>query len=351
MDYGGLRVMPPRSDDWAGIVGVFVAGIIWSRRHGLAAVAQVMSLGFLLGGISFASVPMIRYLVRYPGHPWRYPEGVPEAFAHFQSANWHSILEQSHGFGHGLAIAVAMAVLWRRQPFDAREARVGGWTVGFAVWFAWFMIGFLNLHKLVETWVENKAVAPTLKAPLLGFIEASPLAWFNVVWWTAAAACAILLVVHGRRRLEIVPATWIGKGQLIYVVFLWMVVVGNLSRAIPGFSSGRMVTEWVIFMNASLATVLIVLLPGRRAESEEFATANLRQGAGNQGERPFTLAALLGTWIVGLAAASLLMCGYGYATLAMYQPYLEGKPTANHRRFGPDAKWRIDPILKHGEHP
>jgi hypothetical protein len=38
-------------------------------------------------------------------------------------------------------------------------------------------------------------------------------------------------------------------------------------------------------------------------------------------------------------------------TLAIYQSHLAGKPWANHRRFGPDAKWRIDPILKHGEHP
>ena len=205
MDYGGLRLMPPRSDDWAGIVGVFIAGLIWSRRHGLAPVSHVMSLGFILGGISFATVPMIRYLVRYPGHPWRFPDGVPETFAHFQSANWHSILEQSHGFGHGLAIAIAMAMLWRRQPYDAREAHVGGWTVAFSVFFAWFVIGFLNLHKLVETWVENGAVPPTLKAPLLGFIEASPLTWFCIVWWTAAAVCAVLLLLHQRRRLEIVP--------------------------------------------------------------------------------------------------------------------------------------------------
>ena len=45
------------------------------------------------------------------------------------------------------------------------------------------------------------------------------------------------------------------------------------------------------------------------------------------------------------------MSVYGYLTLAMYQQHLEGKPWANHRRFGPEAKWRISPILKHGEHP
>jgi hypothetical protein len=348
MEYGGLRVMPPRSDDWAGILGVFIAGIIWSRRYALPAVAHVMTLGFLLGGISFATVPMIRYFLRYPGHPWRHPEGVPESLAHFQSANWHSVLEQMHGFGHGLAIAIAMAWLWRRQPYDAREGRVGGWTVGFSVFFAWFVIGFLNLHKLVETWVAVGAVPPMLKAPFFGFIELPPLVWFNIVWWTAAAACGLLLMVHWRRPLEIVPASWTGKGQLIYVVFLWLVVIGNLCRAIPGFSNGRMVTEWVLFMNASLATLLIVALPGRQAS----ATRDGRRAEDRVPDPPTPAwPSLAKTWLSGLVAAAIVLGAYGYTTLAMYQHHLEGKPWANHRRFGPEAKWRIDPILKQGEHP
>jgi hypothetical protein len=366
MDYGGLRVMPPRSDDWAGIVGVFVAGLIWSRRHGLAPIAHVMSFGFILGGIAFATVPMIRYFLRYPGHPWRYPEGVPEAFAHYQSANWHSILEQMHGFGHGLAIAVAMALLWRRQPDEPRATRVGGlahfaesaqqnvpvplgrnnaatsWTVAFSVWFVWFAIGFLNLHKLVETWVTNGAVPPTLKAPLLGFIEATPLVWFNVVWWTAAAVCALLLIAHRRQPLDIVPTSWTGKGQLIFVVFLWLMVVGNVNRAIPGFSNGRMVTEWILFMNASLATLLILLLPNRLRP----LTPDTRHPTPAPAWPSLTK-----TWLCGLTAAAVLICLYGYLTLAIYQPHLAGKPWANHRRFGPEAKWRIEPILKQGKHP
>lgn len=343
MDYGGLRVMPPRSDDWAGILGVFIAVLIWSRRHGLAPISHVMSVGFILGGISFASVPMVRFLVRYPGHPWRFPEGVPQAFAHYQSANWHSILEQMDGFGFGLAIAIAMAMLWRRQSYDAREGRVGGWIVAFSVFFAWFVIGFLNLHKLVETWVGNGAVPPTLKAPLLGFIELSPLAWFCIVWWTAASVGGVLLLMHQRRRLDIVPETWTGKGQLLYVLFLWLMVIGNLARAIPGFSNGRMVTEWVVFMNASLATLLIVALPRKMQQD-----TNDDSGAARH-ERPWP--SLAKTWLRGLAAATILMSVYGYLTLAMYQQHLEGKPWANHRRFGPDAKWRISPILKHGGHP
>ncbi|MFO0788005.1 MAG: hypothetical protein U0805_01010 [Pirellulales bacterium] len=344
MDYGGFRLMPPRSDDWAGIVGVFLAALIWSRRYGVPAIANVASLGFLLGGLSFATVPALRFILRYPGNPWRFPQGVPEPFAHYQSANWHSILEQSHGFGHGLAIAIAMAMLWRRQAYDAREGRVGNhWTVAFSVFFVWCIVGFLNMYKLVETWVEKKAVPATLKAPLLGFIEAPAEFWFCLVWWTAAAVCGWLLLAHRRRRFEIVPTTWTGKAQLIYVVFLALVVVGNLSRAIPGFTNGRMVTEWAIFMNASLATLLIMVLPGPNTFDSSAATSAATESR--------LWPSLLKTWGIGLVAVSVLLCVYGWMTLALYQHDLEGKPWANHRRFGPDAKWRIEPILKNGEHP
>ena len=112
-----------------------------------------------------------------------------------------------------------------------------------------------------------------------------------------------------------------------------------------------MVTEWVLFMNASLATLLIVATARREqgARSREFThhlTPDTRHLTPS-----FAWPSLAKTWLLGLAAASVLMCAYGYLTLAIYQPHLEGKPWANHRRFGPEAKWRIDPILKHGEHP
>ncbi len=338
MDYGGFRVMPPRSDDWAGILGVFVAAILWFRSHQLVSVAQVMTRGFILGGISFATVPLVRYFLMYPGHPWRFDGAAPEEWAHYHSANWHSILEQLHGFGHGMAIAVAMAMLWRRQPIEEHQENDSRWTIGFSAVFVLFGFGFLNLHKLVHTWIENKSVPESLKAPFFASIEYSPNTWFRVVWYSATAVGAILILVHLRRRLDIIPASWIGKGQLLYVLFLWLVVIGNLMRAIPGFGDGRMVTEWVLFMNACVATLLVVLLP--RPSASEPVAQNCLQWP--------TLSA---TWARGLIVTSVLMAAYGFMTLTMYQEHLEGKPWANHKRFGPDAVWRIKPILKHGKHP
>ncbi len=231
-----------------------------------------------------------------------------------------------------------MAMLWRRQPIESSETNDRRWTHGFAAAFVLFGIGFLNLHKLVFTWVEKQSIPVTLKAPFFESIEASPHVWFRVVWWSATAVAAILLLLHLRRRIEMIPASWVGKGQLLYLLFLWLMVIGNLMRAIPGFTAGRMVTEWALFMNACLVTLLVLAIP--------------RQSLGDQTwikNPPWP--SLAGIWLRGLAVVSLLMGVYGFTTLAMYQEHLEGKPWANHRRFGPDAVWRTKPILKHGDHP
>ena len=146
------------------------------------------------------------------------------------------------------------------------------------------------------------------------------------------------MIVHQKRRLEIVPPSWTGKGQLIYVLFVWLMVIGNLQRAIPGFTNNRMVTEWVLFMDACVATVLIGVLPGPARDAKVWETV-------------LKWPSLATTWIKGIALGSVLMCVFGFVTLKLYQPVIEGKPWANHRRFGADATWRIKPILKHGKHP
>ncbi len=111
-NYGGFRLTPPRSDDWAGITGVFIGTCVYALRRGMGPVAYAGALNFVLGGISFASMHIFRTLILIPGHPdlnWA-TGGTPPAWKHYQSTNWHSFLEQSQGFGFG----VITASPWRR---------------------------------------------------------------------------------------------------------------------------------------------------------------------------------------------------------------------------------------------
>jgi hypothetical protein len=347
MDYGGFRLMPPRSDDWAGITGVFIAVIIYSLRKGWGPVACGASVSALIGGILFATMQLIRSLLIVPGHPWRTPGGTPPEWAHYQSANWHSVLEQSQGFGLGIAFAITGALLWPRITPHAGEPRVRRWTEAFAVAFVLLFMTYANIYKNVREWTggQTKVVPEQMKPPLIGdFLPAraldlfSALTWFNLAWLAVSTAMILLMIVHLRgRRVDMLPDSWLGRGQLMYVLLLWVMVIGNFERALPNFHENRLITEWVIMVNASLATFLLGYLP----TSPVFVPVTEPRRYGPLLRR---------TWAIGLAAAIVLMTLYTGIVRGVYGETTVFAPEHSHKRFGPEAHWRIKPILKEGRH-
>jgi hypothetical protein len=131
-------------------------------------------------------------------------------------------------------------------------------------------------------------------------------------------------VWHLRCRLAVVPESPLGQGQLLYVVFLWWVVIGNLMRAIPPFQEHRLITEGVIHLNAVVCSVLVLLWP-RPADLPDERPS---------GPSPWSLyrvaAGGLGALLVSVAVASVgtrLIHGDAFVGHADY-----------HTRFGPDAR-------------
>jgi len=332
---GGFRLTPPRSDDWAGITGVFVAGGLYCLRHKLGGVAFAGSVTGLIGGFFFIFAPFLRALLRMPGHPLR-SQGASEAWTHYQSANWHSIMEQMHGFGHGVGLAVALGLLAGMiHPHDDSGKRRRGVEIA-AIAFVLFFVTLMNVFKNVRVWTET-TVPETMKAPLFGCIEWSAGAWFLVTWGVLSGCIIALMIIHLRHPLPIVPASWRVRGQILYLAFLWIMVIANFERALVGFHENRLVTEWVIIINAALATFLIVSMP--------------RPAAPVQAVAPASYAALLlhvwCCWLPAIAGAIIVMAVV--ARLLYGAVPLEG-PGLNHKRWGDEAQWRIKPILKQGKH-
>ena len=264
--YGGLRLTPPRSDDWAGVLGVFLGVSIYARRNKMAPVAYAGALNFVLGGIAFPLMHLFRSLILIPGHPdlnWA-SGGIPPEWRHYQSANWHSFLEQSQGFAFGVVTCLTFASLWPKLKRVSDEPPVRRWTDAFAVSFVVLFMTYLNVVKNVPEWTkkEHPLVPAVMKAPLLKWVELSAETWFNLAWCAISLAFVALLIVHLRRRLAIVPASWLGRGQIVYVLLLWIMVVANFERSLNGFSEQRLLTEWLILINASIATFLAIALPG-----------------------------------------------------------------------------------------
>ncbi|MBI2432533.1 MAG: hypothetical protein HYV26_06660 [Candidatus Hydrogenedentes bacterium] len=72
----GLRLTPPRSDDWAGILGVFLGTNIWLIRNKLLPVAWAAWVSGILGGLAFAGAACLKLVMVYVGNPNRPQIGI-----------------------------------------------------------------------------------------------------------------------------------------------------------------------------------------------------------------------------------------------------------------------------------
>jgi hypothetical protein len=244
---------------------------------------------------------------------------------------------------YGLGIVVAMAMLARRAaPLDDRPG-VRRWTKVFSAVFILNVLVYVNLVKNVEVWTDPdqstgfRAVPELMKPPLVDIGPFSTYAWFSLIFLLITLATITLLAVHLRRPLAVVPPTWLGKGQLVYLIFLWAMVIGNFERALVGFNQRRLGTEGTIFVNALIAMLLLLCFPRQREPMPELAS------------KPHYGRLTTGFAVVGLAAMLLGTALFTTAVHRVYGDRHDGWGGWN-VRLGPDADWRMHPILKSQQH-
>ncbi len=303
----GFRMTPPRGDNWSGCLGMFAGLMVYCWRTRLPDVALAAIVTGTLGGIGFASAVMFKLV---------------EVTSGLQT-NWHSIYEQTAGLFNGLALAAAMAIVARRAPRLSDDPPARRWTEVYAVAFVLLGISYLNLRKNPGTWIKEGGMARMLYG-------LPPATWFDLAYAALGVAILVPLVRHLRRPIPVVPTTWVGKGLLLYIVFLWWMVVGNFERALVGFAEQRLVTEGVIQLNACVCTLLVLLGAGSRRE----VTSDGRI------ERP---ADALGRMLLVCSAAAVVAIALDWAIVrAIYGDRFAGH-AALHIRFGPHATVKTGP--------
>ncbi len=293
----GLHMTPPRSDNWAGCVGMAAAMLWFLHRRGMpAAVFAALVVG-LASGLGFAT----GLLIRVGGHASKI------------ATNWHSLMEQSFGFIAGLGVAIAMGHLSTRLPPLADHTEGARWTETFSLLFVLLGITYVNIVKnvLVDPWIPNRVVP----AELYGI---PAYWWFNFAYLALAAVVGAIVLAHPRRNIAALPPAALGRAQIMMVVFLWWIVIGNLSRYLP-FHPVRLVTEGVIHLNACLLTALLLLAP-------------------HPGEAPPLQGELPRGWVRKAAIASLAagLCAALLYT-AVVLPLQDAPDAAARFRFGPRA--------------
>jgi hypothetical protein len=243
----GLHLSPPRPDGWAGCVGLVIGILIFCVRNRLGGVAFATVCTGLLGGCGFALAAAIKHVGIHTG----------------LVTNWHSVMEQTDGLFYGLALAVVMGLSMRRAPRVSDDPPVRRWTDAYAVAFLLWLFTYLNFRKSPSEWVaEITSLHPKLYGIAIvgGFVPSHGfLGWLDFVYLALGIAMVWLLALHLQRRLPLVPSMWLGKAQLLYLVYLWAQIIINFANTLPRFGPQRLVTEWFMTINAAFCTILVVV--------------------------------------------------------------------------------------------
>ncbi len=234
----GLRMTPPRGDNWAGMVGIVGGLWVFFHRQRLPWVQQATLMTGLWGGVGFAAAAQFKLLGMATG----------------LSTNWHSVLEQSYGLINGMGVAMALFQLARVTPRVTEEPPVRTWTEPWAAGLAVLGVTYLNARQNNEFWVNARVIPETLYGLDLTI-------WQEAAWVLVALTFVALVRIHRRRPLAIVPSDWLGIGQLLFLALLWSMVMANLLREITHFTPERLITEGVIHVHALICTVGILTLP------------------------------------------------------------------------------------------
>jgi hypothetical protein len=299
----GLRMTPPRGDNWAGCVGMTMALLWYCRATEYHEIARAALVCGFIGGIGFAAASMLKLVEVQSGF----------------DTNWHSILEQTTGLFNGIGVAAAALGLARRTPRLPDQQESAGWTGPYSLGFVLLGITYINLRKNVPQWVKSKAV-PSEMAGIPAWI------WFEAGYFLLALVAIVLCSRHRKHPLPVVPESRLGKGQLLYLGLLWPLVAGNFERALVGFTAQRLVTEGVIYVVALVATLILLL-----ADSSKLPLS-VPPPAGGSGERfPFVRIVA-----AGLSAAVFSIVADWGIVRAIYGDRFAGH-AGLHIRFGPDA--------------
>jgi hypothetical protein len=244
----GLRMTPPRGDNWAGCVGLAAALVsyLWRTRNRAALMFAAWSA--LAGGIGFALGDFWNMLGRAQ---WG-PVGSYESLHRLDYWKW---MEQFFGLAMGFGVACAAMRLTRLKLAPVANDEMGGPMRWVAPLFLLLVMQWENLFKNVRNWSK----AGSIREGLLGL---EPQGWFLLVALMLSALVVAVLIRHRRGGLAFVPAGSLGRAQLLFLVLVWVAVLAAFTQAFPILSArGPLLVHVTFWLTAGVCSFLAVCVP------------------------------------------------------------------------------------------
>lgn len=243
----GWRMTPPRGDNWAGVAGMTAAVFLFFAWRGMREANLATIASGVAGGVAFSLGHLIKLACIATG----------------LNTNWHSVMEQTQGFLFGLGLALAFALVGDRIPKTVDEPDSREWTRFASIVLVLLGLIYVNFRKSPAEWMKyvTSMDGPLYGLPPAGWLLPSRgwIGWMELFYIAALILLWRLWRRHLRQPLAAVPAAWEGRAQLLFLAVLWSEVAINTLHVIVRFSAQRIVTEWVIAMDAVICTGIVLL--------------------------------------------------------------------------------------------
>src|SRR6266446_8107956 len=141
----GWRMTPPRSDNWAGVLGLYVGLVVYLLGTRNRAALSLSLYGLLAGGIGFAVTDLPNMLGRAQGGPI----GRYEMLHGLDYWKW---MEQGFGLVIGFGVGLGCLRVLRGNLAPPAEDSPGGPSRWLALIFLLVVTMWENLFKNVRNW-------------------------------------------------------------------------------------------------------------------------------------------------------------------------------------------------------
>jgi hypothetical protein len=252
----GLHMTPPRSDNWSGCVGLFVAMVLYLIRRRDRAAWMIALCGFLAGGVGFAVGDFVQMLGRAQ---W----GPIGRFISLQGLDYWKWMEQLFGLIMGLGVGCVFLRGVRRKLVRPVEDQTGGYLNTVALLFLLLVMMWSNLYKNVENWAKGDHI-PDL------FFNIRTEWWFLFVGLLLSAMVLVAIIRHRRQELPLAPASAFGRGQLLFLLILWVAVIGAFVQAFPRMDhKGVFFVHTTFWITAGIASLIVLMLSDKSVHLPE----------------------------------------------------------------------------------
>jgi hypothetical protein len=252
----GLHMTPPRSDNWSGCVGLFVALVLYLARRRDRAALMMALVGLFVGGVGFAVGDFVQMLGRAQ---W----GPIGRLTVLQGLDYWKWMEQLFGLIMGLGVSCAFLRAMRRRLASPQEDQTGGYLNTVALLFLLVVMMWANLFKNVRNWAKGENI-PKL------FFDIRTEWWFLFVGLLLSVMVVVAIIRHRRDALPLAPASAFGRGQLLFLVILWVAVIGAFLQAFPGMAhKGIFLVHTSFWITGGICSLIVLMLSGKPTDQPE----------------------------------------------------------------------------------